>query len=848
MNLGVLPRWLLLGEWRAHRLQGVVAVLAIMLGVALGFSVHLINTAAVSEFSAATKSLSGTSDLTLHAVQPAFDESLYPKVVQYDGVAQASPVLEIIAGVPAKSGETRNPVLKILGLDTFRAAAITPDLLGTPADDRLFDTLADDAIFLSPAAMEWLDVQEGDALQLNMGTKTVTLRVAGGLVRAHAGQRIAVMDIGAAQWHFDHIGLLSRIELKLHQGINHAAFKKVLGKELGSSYLLTESKDQDARVRNMSRAYRVNLNILALVALFTGAFLIFSGQVLSTIRRRPQFALLRVLGMTRHQLLRQLLLEGGLLGTVGSLLGVALGYLLAAMALHFYGADLGAGFFPELEPSLPFSPMATVLFCILGISVTVLGSLAPAWEAAHAHLAPALKSGSEYSALTALRFPRLAGLCLLVGVIFTQLPPVFELPVFGYLAIVLLLIGGMVALPSLSGLFFSALLRVIDTRKGILRTLILTRLSNASSLAAIALGGVLASFSLMVAMAIMVASFRLSVDNWLTQILPADLYLRTIARQDMRGFTPDEQQIIAAHPDIERIDFMRSIQIILDPARPAVTLIARPIDRHHPGNTLPIVQDALLPGDIPSDVIPIWVSEAMVDLYAFKPGEHVVLPFFDPSRQFVVAGVWRDYGRQFGAIQIQLSDYRKLTGDNHVSDAALWIKTGASTELTISALKNLPFGDMLEISRPNQIREIMLTLFDRSFAVTYLLELIAVGVGLLGVAASFSAQTLTRIKEFGMLRHIGLSRQQIHRMLMLEGGLLAGFGIAIGFIFGVGISLILIFVVNPQSFHWTMQLHIPWIWLLLMALAMLSTAALTALVASRHAVSGDVIRAVREDW
>jgi putative ABC transport system permease protein len=166
----------------------------------------------------------------------------------------------------------------------------------------------------------------------------------------------------------------------------------------------------------------------------------------------------------------------------------------------------------------------------------------------------------------------------------------------------------------------------------------------------------------------------------------------------------------------------------------------------------------------------------------------------------------------------------------------------------MAALKALPFGESLTFWQPNEIRTISLKIFDRSFAVTYLLELIAVGVGLLGVAASFSAQALRRIKEFGMLRHIGVTRGQIYRMLALEGGLLAGFGILIGFLLGGSISLILIYIVNPQSFHWTMQLHLPWPWLMIMALAMLLAAALTALLAGRQAVSGSVVRAVKEDW
>lgn len=850
MSGQLLSRWLLLGEWRARQLQLLVAILAIMLGVALGFSIHLINTAAVNEFSAASRSLTGMSDLTVVAAQPTFDELRFPEILQQPEVAQASPMLEIMAGVPDHQETLRSPELKIIGLDVFRAAVITPDLLGIPAEDRQFDTLSADGIFLSPAAMEWLAVQEGDELRLALGAKSVTLRVAGGLLRAPAGQRVGVMDIGAAQWHFDHVGWLSRIELKLHSGVNLATFKAKLAKQLGDSFLLVEGANQDARVHNLSRAYRVNLSILALVALFTGAFLVFASQVLATVRRRAQIALLRVLGMTRPQILRQLLLEGALLGTIGALLGLMLGYLLAAIGLRFYGADLGAGFFAGMTPSLYFSPMAALFYFVVGVGVTLLGSFLPAWEATRTQPAVALKSGSEHEALAVLRFPWLAGGSLLLAAIFVGLPPVGELPIFGYLAVALLLIGGLALLPWLAGMFFGQLLRLHEQRspKNAVRTLVLARLSNASGLAAIALGGILASFSLMVAMAIMVMSFRLSVEDWLTHVLPADIYVRTVIRQDVRGFTPEEQRLITSIAGIERIDLMRSQPILLDPDRPMVTLIARPIDARQPANTLPMT-DAVLPSEnLPEGVVPIWVSEAMVDLYQFAVGQRVTLPLGDHAQPFIVAGVWRDYGRQFGAIQMQLADYRRLTGDMHIGDAAIWAKDGNDINEIVKNLRTLPFGENLKISPQNEIREISLTLFDRSFAVTYLLELIAVGVGLLGVAASFSAQALTRIKEFGMLCHIGLTRRQIRRMLIAEGGLLTGFGIIIGFVLGVAISLILVFVINPQSFRWTMQLHLPWSWLAIMALAMLTAAMFSVYQASRQAISHDAVRAVKEDW
>jgi len=176
------------------------------------------------------------------------------------------------------------------------------------------------------------------------------------------------------------------------------------------------------------------------------------------------------------------------------------------------------------------------------------------------------------------------------------------------------------------------------------------------------------------------------------------------------------------------------------------------------------------------------------------------------------------------------------------------LQTGMTADAAIANLRQLPFGAALEISRSSDMRALSLEIFDRSFAVTYVLEMVAVVIGLLGVAASFSAQTLARAKEFGMLRHIGVMRRQIFSMLAAEGGLLTLLGIVLGFVLGWSISLILVFIVNPQSFHWTMQLHLPWGWLTMIAGIMLVSAALTALLAGRQAVSGNVIRAVREDW
>ena len=831
----VLLRWLLLGEWRAHPVRALVALAAIALGVALGFGIHLINGAAVSEFSAAARSLSGSADLQLRAQAPHFDETHYSSIATLPGVAIASPVLELDVAV---TGQRNN--LKVLGIDGFQAAGIAPDMLGVPDPEHPFDSLMADTVFLSPAALQWLQRKQGDTLELHSGTRIIRLRIAGTLVRARAGQRLAVMDIASAQWQFGKLGLLSRIDLKLDPGVDRSAFKASLSARLATDFVITDAADQDQRTDNMSRAYRVNLNVLALVALFTGAFLVFSTQALSVLRRRPQFALLRVMGVTRRQLLTQVLLEGTLLGAAGSLLGLLLGALLARAALSLFGGDLGGGYFPGVQPVLQIDVLAACGFFLGGSGVAMLGSLSPAWEAAQAKPAPALKSGSEEVALSSLRTAWPALTAIVLGAVLTQLPPVAGLPVFAYIAIALLLVGSIALMPQLAGIVFAALGR---RWRGVITGLMLARLANAPNQASIALAGVLASFALMVAMAIMVSSFRMSVDDWLQQLLSADLYVRTATGGENGVLQAAEQTQVAAIAGVVRAEKSRNLSLTLDPARPPVALIARSANSELVERVLPLVGPS-----IAGLARPVWISEAMVDLYGWQPGQQVMLPIGMQRHPFTVAGVWRDYARQSGALQIRLPDYQLLSGDLTVNDMALWVKSEHSTTQVRQQLAALPFGSTLEFAEPGEIRAISLKIFDRSFVVTYLLEGVAMIIGLFGVAATFSAQTLSRAREFGMLRHVGVTRRQILMLLAGEGALLATLAIAAGFFLGWCISLILVFIVNPQSFHWTMQLHMPWGLLTVVAAVLLLSAAVTALASGKLAIAGSAVRAVREDW
>jgi putative ABC transport system permease protein len=843
-----LARWLLFGEWRAHPMRAVLAVVAIAVGVAMGFAIHLINAAAFNEFNAAVHSLSGQADVQVTGREALFDEDVYPHLARHEGVAVASPVLEIDAARADGQG-----VLKIVGIDAFRAGHIAPDLMGLPDAAHPYDVLADDAVFLSPAAQAWLGKGRGDTIAVRAGTRDLHLRVAGPILRARSGQRLGVMDIGALQWRFHLVGKLSRIDLKLRDGVDRAAFERALAAQLERDYPgrftvgAPGDANQESRSNNLSRAYRVNLTVLALVALFTGAFLVFSTQALSVLRRRSQFALLRVLGLPRRALLRQVLAEGAVLGVLGALLGIAGGYALAAAALALFGGDLGAGYFPGVKPHVAFAPGAALVYFGLGLGVALLGCAAPALEAARARPAIALKSGNDETALARLNRVWPAVVCLALAAACAFAPPVLGLPLFGYLAVALLLVGGIGLMPRLAASAFrllDGLLRRRGERAPVL-ALTLARLANAPGQASIALGGVLASFSLMVAMGIMVASFRVSVDDWILHILPADLYVRSSAGGNTGGFGPQEQAAIAGVSGVARSAFLRTRPLSLDPSRPNVVLVARDLDPADPGRMLALVGDAV---SVPAGRRPVWVSEAMTDLYHVHPGQMLTLPLGGRPEPFFVAGVWRDYANQTGSVVVQLADYRALTGDTTVTDAALWAAPGADAARIEGGLRRLPFGAALQMARPGDIRAMSLRIFDRSFAVTYLLEAIAIGIGLSGVAATFSAQTLARAKEFGMLRHVGVTRRQVLGILAVEGGALTTLGVLTGFVLGLVISLILVYVVNPQSFHWTMQLHLPWPLIGSVAAVLVAASVATALVSGRYALSGGPVRAVREDW
>lgn len=823
-----------LASLKQHPGRVIVSLLAIALGVALGFAVQLINASAVNEFSQALQALSGTADLTVRGPRSGFDESLYPKLARSEVVEVASPGLDIQAAVVGQED-----ALRIIGLDALRAGRIQPLVTGETED--ALDALRGDTVFLSPAARAWLQARIGDALVVRVGGAEKRLRVAGWLPAEGTRARVGVMDIGAAQQVFDRHGVITRVDLRLRPGVDLAAAQARIQALLPPGVVIERPQSAVRATASMTRAYRVNLNVLALVALFTGSLLVFSSQAFAVIRRRSQIALLRVIGLTRRGVIAMLLTEAALLGVLGSGLGLAAGYLLADAVLKVLGADLGSGHFRGLTPRAVVDPVALIVFFALGVAAALAGSFAPALEAARTEPARALKSGDEARAFARLAsaWPGIASLA--VGAIAVMLPPVEDLPIFGYLAIAALLIGTILLMP----LALRRLLAMLPRPSRPSLQLAQAQLVNAPGPAAAGLAAIVAAVGLTVSMAIMVASFRESLDDWLHQILPADLYVRAAESGDSAWIDDADQQRIAAVNGAQRVQFLRIEQIVLDAARPAVTLLARDLEVGNPRQSLPLVEEA----PIPALVTPVWVSEQMAEMYTMRAGQRIALPLGGRSIECFVAGVWRDYARQNGALVMPREAFVRLTGDTRVSDAALWLKRGASAAAVSEALRRqTAAGARLEIAQPGEIRAASLDIFDRSFAATYALEAAAIAIGLFGLSSSIAGQILARRREFGMLRHVGMTARQIVGMVTYEGLLTSTVGLAIGAALGWVISLILIHVVNRQSFHWGMELHMPWLGIAAFCATMLVLASLTAMIGGRQAMRGDLVRAVREDW
>jgi putative ABC transport system permease protein len=831
----LVQRALTSGAWDANRGRLLLSVFGIALGVALGVAVHLINGSAINEFTVAAHTLSGDADLVVRGPLEGFDENIYPSIARLTGVDVASPALELDLRLPG-----RRP-LHLLAVDAFRALRIQPALFGSEFK-QISALLESDAIVLSHAAAADLGLHAGDHLIAQVGMQSVPLHVIAVLPPEATVQRIAFTDIATAQWRLQRLGLLDRIDVRVAPGADTQDVAAKIAALLPPGVQASDTDSQSRQAEGMTRAYRVNLNMLGLVALFTGSFLVFATQALTILQRRGEIAILRVLGLTRGGVMRILLAESLIIGAVGSALGLVFGFALAWFVLSRFGGDLGAGYFSGMTVHLHQDPAALALYFTLGVGSAVGGCVLPAWKAAASDPAPALKAANVIETMASAR-PHWPGLGLLAATLpLALLPPIYGLPVGGYAAVAVLLAGALWLAPAVA----ERLLRALPSPRDAVALIAVQQLRGVNSQLGISISAIVVSFSLMAAMLIMIGSFRGSLEQWLRDILPADAYVRAGGVGQTGFLDAATLRTVEALPAVARTAAVRIQEIRLQPGQVPATLLARDLELANP-EALPLLpgRSGKPRGDLP----PVWISEAAADLYGWSTGSEVDIALGGANVRFAVAGIWRDYTRQNGTLLIERARYIAATGDTRANDVWVWLAPGQSVATLIEDLnRSLGAAGRVDVRNTASIRNVSLALFDRTFAVTYLLEAVAVLIGLFGISVGFSSQVLARRAEFGMLRHVGVTRSQIAALLGIEGLLAGAIGIVYGLLTGGAISLVLIHVINRQSFHWSMDLHVPVLPLVLVSAVLILAATGTAMASGRRAMTGQAIAAVKEDW
>ena len=841
--------WLLSTAFKAQPGRWFIAGLAVALGIALAVAIHTVNRSALSEFSRALDLVNGQASAQIVMPSGEFSDQLYDQIVTLQtelGIRAISPVLE------------RNTAqIRVLGIDIFQAGRVSSSLIPFVSEDQRQELFSDNAIFLSAAALQKLQLSVGNTFALDYEGKGGRFKIAG-TVPGAVGQVIAVMDLGTLQWRLGGLGRISRMDVLLLDGKGIEEVANAV-QNLNLGVRLISSQERNRRVSNLSRAYRVNLNVLALVALFTGAFLVFTTISFSVLRQQSQLALLSILGASSYWIFSLVLAQAGGIAALGGLLGIGLGLTLAFVLLNVLGGDLGGGYFSVAAPPLEIDPIALFGFWILAITVGLLAAYFPAKAATAGRPTDQLRANSTERVLRPVMNHRIALIFSLASLVLAFMPAINDLPLAAYASIACLLFAGLALIPWLVQYCFSRLANGLShwQNQPSSLTFAVWRLAQAPASAAGLIAGVVAAMALTVAMVIMVASFRDSMIQWLDQVLPADLYanFKQLNLGDEFQKNPNLLASLERVQGIERYELSVQRKIIFQSDRPEVTLIAKPIQQNRAAQTLPLIGSVYPESFLPSQsALPVvYVSEAMVDLYDWRPGRIQTLPALNEqqgSQKVWVAGIFRDYGRQHGALVIDLASYQKMSGNQQYSGIALWLVNQANSATVLNALRTaIPqFRDQEFINR-SDLRALSIKIFDRSFALTYALEITALLVAIFATATGFAGQALLRQKEYALVYYLGQSTAQRTAWITTESGLLLGLAVIWGTLLGLLISQILIHRVNPQSFHWTMDTSVPYLALTTLMLALVGCGIAAALWASkRNLNSTNLITALREEW
>ncbi len=849
------------------RLRFFLTISGIAVGVATVAAIRLANASVLSSFSDTVDFVAGRAGVTILADGPGIPEGTLERLswVRRSG-ATLVPAISETAAAGAADGE----VVEVLGIDPLADAAareysFAEEEKGKKKKDflessGLFSIFEANSLLVTSAFAARHGLHVGSALPLVTNGVERVFHVAAilrprGAARAASGS-IVFMDLGSAQEAFGRIGRLDRIDVVLPEGLSEEArarFEEEIRASLPPGTTAGRPERRTETVDRLVRAFRVNLSALGLIALLVGMYFVYNTLSISVLRRRTDIGTVRALGASRRSVFAVFLTEGLALGALGSALGVGLGLVLANAALLLVGGTATELYVPSAHPSLHVDPFVLLFAFGLGVASSVLSALAPALEASSVDPASTMRHGS----VEAIRRRRtrplaLTGLVLLVLAFLATRPgPVHGLPLFGFLS-VFLIVSGVSLLAPAAVTFAAARLDGPALRFfGVEARLARANLTGSLSRTSVAVAALTMALAMMVSIAVMVGSFRTTVATWVSQTLSSDLFLSPASGRSGASFgrIPDEAiEIVRGVPGVDEVDPYLAFGATRDgiPFTIGSGLFAF-IAKH--GN-LPLVDGRdtreVFAGALGRDEA--MVSEPYAEKFRVKTGDFVALPTDRGPVDVRVAGIYTDYSNDRGTVTLDRAHFQRLWPLTGAVTLAVTLKEGISPEEGARRVTAALQGRYVLRVRTNAtLRRLVLRIFDRTFAVTYALEAVALAVAVLGILNTLTALVLERRREIGLLRVLGASAAQVRRAVRYEAAAIGGIGTALGALSGGAMSLVLVHVINRQSFGWTISMHTPWGFLAAaLSLVLLATLAAASRPAGLAAAT-DVAAALKEE-
>lgn len=824
-------------------LRTAVTICGVALGVAVYVAVATANVEVLRSFEEAVLGVAGRTTLQVSGGTlglGGFDETVIQTIRHTDGVTRTTPVLEITAtwsgvgGGPADAPPA--PTIPILGVDLLEESSFrdykVADQGQTEADwERYLDP---DAIFVGRRLAERYGIAVGSVLDVRAGTLLRLLVVRGLLVGEGPGrstlEELAVMDIAAAQWTFNRLGKLDRVDIVTDPAVPVEEVRRGLQARLPPGLVVNRPEQRNAQVERMTRAFRMNIVSLSAVALLVGLFLIYNSMSFAVVRRRREIGILRAVGASPAGVRRLFLAEAVMLGVIGGAIGLALGVVLAQGAVRTIAASMGHLYDVRTLPHPPGIPGGVLVQSwIIGVGVAVIGSLGPIREAGAVVPAQAL-APRGYEAAGVVRvgavLTRAGGVFVLAGL--AALPgPIRGLPVFGYLSAFLLMVGFAWLSPVVLRMIGPGLRAILPRRAGCLAQIAAGELDRAPVRNAVAVSAFMVGLALMIGMSVMIHSFRLSVDLWLDQTVKADVIVAspTWLGESPEGILPESVRArLRDLPGVVAADGYRDLR--MEFRGMPVAVVARDLLLHARHSRYLFMEGestAVLTEAVRKDQA--VVSETFARQFDLRRGDRLALPGPQGPVEFSIAGVFYDYSTDGGKIVIDRGLYEQHWGDRSSTVVPLYLVPGADPEAVRRAVAERLAGDPpVMILTNGELKREVLRIFDQTFRVTYALEIIAVAVALLGIINTLLSGILERRRDLAVFRAIGGTASQIGRLILWESGLLGLAGTMLGVAAGLALAVLLIEVINKQSFGWTILFHpAPGIFLQAVGLALLTT-------------------------